>query len=116
MNVAVLGLMCPQYLLTLTPTELSPLLKLLIHQLFCLSELPENPLASQWVGHTGEMTCLWTFLHFVICRGAEGPLGGVRPQALPWAGEGGAQSKKRGPDPSSHRGLEGGHGPGHWLL
>lgn len=56
------------------------------------------------------------FLTFVIFRGAESPLGRVCPQTLPWAGEGGAQSKERRPDPSTHRGLESGHWPGHWLF
>ena len=53
---------------------------------------------------------------FVVCRGAEGPLGGVCPQTLPWAGEGGEKPEKRGTDPSSYWGLEGGHRPGHRLL
>lgn len=53
---------------------------------------------------------------FVIYRGAEGPLGRVCPQTVPWAGEGGTQSKERRPDPSTHRGLEGGHWTGHWLF
>ena len=65
---------------------------------------PLNYLKIRWPhdGLGAHLTCLWSFLCFVICRGAEGPLGGVCPQTLPWAGEGGEKPEKRGTDPSSY--------------
>lgn len=82
----------------------------------CLESLDCLKICCPHSGLDARLTCLWIFPCFVICRGAEGPLGGVCPQTLPRTGEGGEKPEKRGTDPSSYWGLEGGHWPGHRLL